>query len=381
MVDPIEAQTQSTTSTKSNVSAAKALHEIAKKKLSGQLTIRDPNVDSIYWRIYVGNGQVLYAGSIGGQQERFSYLLQQNCPQLEFSQLEKPQLDYQYLCQCWQSGKLSLQQVRQLLFLLSQEAILHTLTLPQVQLGFDKKIGLDPLLLSASLQQTVAPLQNSINQWKQLQVDIPSPFHRPFIKELEKFAQAVYQRKTGKPQQIDFLTQTLSQNYCLYEIATKLKMDILKLAIFLQPLIRTDIIGINPYRSSQNDNRPIVACIDDSKTVQRNVKLILESSGYRVIEIMEPARALTTLVRDKPSLVLMDISMPEIDGYELCRMLRLSSALKEVPIVMLTGRDGLVDRIRARMVGATSYVTKPFQPQQLLSVVNELINSAQIEAS
>jgi twitching motility two-component system response regulator PilG len=253
--------------------------------------------------------------------------------------------------------------------------------LPQVQLGFDKKIGLDPLLLSASLQQTVAPLQNSINQWKQLQVNIPSPFHRPFIKELEKFAQAVYQRKTGKPQQIDLLTQTLSQNYCLYEVATKLKMDILKLAIFLQPLIRADIIGINPYRSSQNDNRPIVACIDDSKTVQRNVKLILEASGYRVIELMEPARALTMLVRDKPNLVLMDISMPEIDGYELCRMLRLSSALKEVPIVMLTGRDGLVDRIRARMVGATNYVTKPFQPQQLLNVVNELVNSAQIEAS
>lgn len=96
---------------------------------------------------------------------------------------------------------------------------------------------------------------------------------------------------------------------------------------------------------------------------------------------MEPARALTMLVRDKPNLVLMDISMPEIDGYELCRMLRLSSALKEVPIVMLTGRDGLVDRIRARMVGATNYVTKPFQPQQLLNVVNELVNSAQIEAS
>lgn len=48
---------------------------------------------------------------------------------------------------------------------------------------------------------------------------------------------------------------------------------------------------------------------------------------------------------------------------------------------MLTGRDGLVDRIRARMVGATNYVTKPFQPQQLLNVVNELVNSAQIEAS
>lgn len=381
MADNVESQIKSTPSAKSNVSAFKALQEIAKKKLSGQLTIRDPNLDSIYWRIYVGSGQIHYACSIGGQQERLAYLLQKNCPQLEFSALEKSQSDYQYLCHCWQSGRLSLQQVRQLLFVVSQEAILNTITLPDVQLGFDKKIGLDPLLLSVSLQQTFAPLQNSVSQWKQLQVDIQSPFHRPYIKELEKFAQAIYQKKTGKPQQIDLLTQTLSQNSCIYEVATKLKMDTLKLATFLQPLVRAEIIGINPYRSSQNDNRPIVACIDDSKTVQRNVKLILESSGYRVIELIEPARALTTLVRDKPNLVLMDISMPEIDGYELCRMLRLSSALKEVPIVMLTGRDGLVDRIRARMVGATNYVTKPFQPQQLLSIVNELVNSTQLEAS
>lgn len=381
MADNVESQTKSTPSANPKVSVAKALQEIAKKKLSGQLTIRDPNTDSIYWRVYVGSGQIHYACSIGGGQERLAYLLQQNYPQLNLVEIDKSQSDYQFLCHNWQSGELSLQQVRQLLFLLSQEAILQSLVLPEVQLAFDKKIGLDPLLLSVSLQQTVAPLQTSLSHWKQLQVDIQSPFHRPFIKELERFAQAVYQKKTGKPQQIDLLTQNLSQNLCLYEVATKLKMDTLKLAMFLQPLIRAGIIGIHPYRSSQNDKRPIVACIDDSKTVQRNVKLILESSGYRVIELIEPARALTMLVRDKPNVVLMDISMPEIDGYELCRMLRLSSALKEVPIVMLTGRDGLVDRIRARMVGATNYVTKPFQPQQLLSVVNELVNTTQMETS
>ena len=155
-------------------------------------------------------------------------------------------------------------------------------------------------------------------------------------------------------------------------------MDVLKLANFVHSFIRTDIMGVNPYRSAQNDTRPVVACIDDSKTVQRNVKLILESAGYRVLELMEPARVLTMLVRDKPNLILMDISMPDIDGYELCRMLRLSSALKKVPIVMLTGRDGLVDRIRARMVGATNYITKPFQPEQLINTVSELINSCPI---
>lgn len=380
MADTVESSTP-TQSTKQNVSTAKALQEIAKKKLSGQLTIRDSSSDSIYWRVYVGSGQIHFANCVGGKQERLTYLFQQHYPHLDFLQLKKFPSDYHYFCHCWQSNQLSLQQIRQLLFFLSQEAILQALILPEVEITFTKKIGLDPLLLSVPLQQIAIALQNPLNQWKQLQADIKSPFSRPYIKDLQKFAQAVYQKKTGQPQQIDLLTKTLSQNFSLYEVAHQLKMDILKLATFLQPLIRSGIVGVNPYRSLQNDTRLVVACIDDSKTVQRNVKLILEAAGYRVLELMEPARVLTMLVRDKPHLVLMDISMPEIDGYELCRMLRLSTALKEVPIVMLTGRDGLVDRIRARMVGATNYITKPFQPEQLLNTVNELVNSQEVEIS
>lgn len=151
----------------------------------------------------------------------------------------------------------------------------------------------------------------------------------------------------------------------------------MELATFLQPLVSTGVVGVNPYRNPQNDQRPIIACIDDSKTVQRNVKLVLEASGYQVLELMEPVRALTTLVRNKPVLILMDISMPEIDGYELYKMLRQSSGLREIPIVMLTGRDGLIDRIRARMVGATDYMPKPFNPNELLAIVQKLTTVSQ----
>jgi twitching motility two-component system response regulator PilG len=72
----------------------------------------------------------------------------------------------------------------------------------------------------------------------------------------------------------------------------------------------------------------------------------------------------------------MDINMPDIDGYELCRMLRQSRQLKDVPIVMLTGRDGLIDRLRAQLVGANSYLTKPFAPEQLTQAVQKVRNSA-----
>ncbi len=67
--------------------------------------------------------------------------------------------------------------------------------------------------------------------------------------------------------------------------------------------------------------------------------------------------------------------MPDVDGYELCRMLRRTSGLAEVPILMLTGKDGIVDRIRARGVGATGYLTKPFRPHELLAKVQEMLAS------
>lgn len=361
------------------VSVIKVLQEVVEKKLSGRLTIYDSNANSSFWRLHIGNGQVHFATSILGQQERLLYLLQRYYPEFDSPQLSHFQSDYQYLCHYWQSGKLSLQQFRQLLFSLTQEAIVQLLALPQVQLRFEKIVGLDPLVLSVPLKPTVMSVQKLVNKWSQLQPEISSPFQRLFLTDLEQFSQSV--QGTEQFQQSELLSQLLDQNLCLYEVAHQLKIDALKLAMFLQPLVRTGAVRINPYLTSQNDNRPVIACIDDSKTVQRNVKLILEASGYRVLELIEPARALTMLVRDKPILVLMDISMPGIDGYELCRILRQSTMLREIPIVMLTGRDGFIDRIRARMVGATDYITKPFDPQQLLTIVHKLTNYCEQEIS
>jgi twitching motility two-component system response regulator PilG len=71
----------------------------------------------------------------------------------------------------------------------------------------------------------------------------------------------------------------------------------------------------------------------------------------------------------------MDITMPEIDGYELCNMLRQSRQMKSVPIVMFTGRDGIIDRMRAQLVGANDYITKPVNVNTLLTKVQKLIQN------
>ena len=148
--------------------------------------------------------------------------------------------------------------------------------------------------------------------------------------------------------------------------------DPILLASWLLPLVKAGIIATLPYNEIKSQYRPIIACIDDSKTVQRQVQIILEITGYQVLSITEPERALKTLVNYNPKVILIDINMPKINGYELCWRLRQVKHLQHVPIVMLTVQDSLFDRLRAKLAGVASYITKPFEPAQLLNEIQQL---------
>lgn len=95
-----------------------------------------------------------------------------------------------------------------------------------------------------------------------------------------------------------------------------------------------------------------------------------------MISLLKPAQAMTKLIRTHPMLILMDITMPDINGYELCKILRKSPGLKNVPILMLSSRDGLFDRIQAKIVGANDYMSKPFTSTELVNMVNKHVSQA-----
>ncbi|WP_317134442.1 response regulator [Leptolyngbya sp. 7M] len=100
---------------------------------------------------------------------------------------------------------------------------------------------------------------------------------------------------------------------------------------------------------------------------------ILNQHGYEAASISNPLKALSLVFQLKPDLILCDIAMPELDGYEICAMLRTSTAFRETPIIMLTGKDGFIDRVKARMVGATDYLTKPFGEGELLMLLEKYV--------
>ncbi|QLE57678.1 response regulator [Nostoc sp. TCL26-01] len=112
-----------------------------------------------------------------------------------------------------------------------------------------------------------------------------------------------------------------------------------------------------------------IACIDDSQTVLNSIKNFLDENVFTVVTINDPVKALMQILRSKPDLILLDVEMPNLDGYELCSLLRRHSAFKNIPIIMVTGRTGFIDRAKAKMVRSSGYLTKPFDQSELLKMV------------
>lgn len=127
--------------------------------------------------------------------------------------------------------------------------------------------------------------------------------------------------------------------------------------------------GNKSYQSSTDKNKYTVACIDDSPTVLNSIKHFLDENTFSVVMINDPVKALMQILRSKPDIILLDVEMPNLDGYELCSLLRRHSAFKNIPIVMVTGRTGFIDRAKAKMVRASGYLTKPFSQSDLLKMV------------
>jgi twitching motility two-component system response regulator PilG len=112
-----------------------------------------------------------------------------------------------------------------------------------------------------------------------------------------------------------------------------------------------------------------IACIDDSPTVLQAIKSFLDDKCFAVIAISDPIKALMQVIRSKPDLILLDVTMPNLDGYELCSLLRKHPNFRHTPIVMVTGNTGFIDRAKAKLVGASGYLTKPFTQPDLIKVV------------
>jgi chemotaxis family two-component system response regulator PixG len=130
-----------------------------------------------------------------------------------------------------------------------------------------------------------------------------------------------------------------------------------------------DISSISQIFTQKPSKTWKIVCIDDSESMLSIISSYLGSEDFQVTLIQDSMKALMKITSIRPDLILLDIGMPNVDGYKLCSLIRKSSSLKDIPIVMVTGNKGLIDRARARIAGATDYLTKPFVQNDLLKMI------------
>ncbi|NJL97604.1 MAG: response regulator [Synechococcaceae cyanobacterium SM2_3_2] len=222
---------------------------------------------------------------------------------------------------------------------------------------------LDPCLKRAAERQ---------DRWKALQPMINSMEAVPVLNwdRLEKCSLS-----EGKREKLRYIAK---DGHSLQRIAIQLSRDPLEVAQLFADWAAKGLLTIQQARtlSETTPKPPLILAIDDSVVAQEMMRNALPT--YRVLTTGHPSELLGLLYRHHPDLLLMDVTMPGLDGLELCRIIRGIEEFKSLPIVMMTARDGIIDRVKGKMSGASLYLTKPIDEIQLNQAVEKLLISSGI---
>lgn len=118
-----------------------------------------------------------------------------------------------------------------------------------------------------------------------------------------------------------------------------------------------------------------ILAVDDSRTELRLVEAILQQSGFRVVTLENPEAALMFVDKEIPDLMILDVVMPEMSGFDLCRQFRARPSLAKIPIIFCSSKDQEFDRFWAMRQGGNAYVTKPFAPHELIDAVKQCLQT------
>jgi twitching motility two-component system response regulator PilG len=289
--------------------------------------------------------------------------------------------EYAYLWGLLSQNIISPKIARNIIHGLVHETLFDLLQLHQGSFIFDLGAALVPQLTTLETAPLVAKITKQVQEWKQLYPHIQSPEQLPILSDINKLRAAL------PASTVDKLQNWADGKTSLRQLGRYLNRDILTIAKTIYPYVQQGWLQLtysNTHQHPQTEtwqqvsHRPgrtmRILCIEDTLSICQAIELILKAQGYEVIAITNPLEALSFVFKLQPDLILCDIAMPDLDGYEICAMLRHSTAFRLVPIIMLTGKDGFIDRVRARMIGATDYLTKPFTDNELLMLVEKYIN-------
>lgn len=295
--------------------------------------------------------------------------------------------------------KIGMTQVKEVIRYVVEECLFELLGYTDLELEWQDKQKTQSglvLVLALSGQEVSLILDNVVklrNDWDSQGLKAVSPSLAPLSK--------LDDSKQSLP-----LLATLEGKFGIWDLALKNKKTINELISLLIPYIRKGVVKFreisdinfpntnssikvtktssSPVKSSppsspskantSKTKSVLIACIDDSPVVAHNIKKILSPAGYEILAIPEPMHGFSQLIQHQPSLILLDINMPNASGYSVCQFLRNSPVFEKTPIIILTGQDTNIDRARAKLVGATDFLAKPPEAKILLALIQKYLS-------
>lgn len=356
------------------------------------------NSSEQFWFVFFLNGQIIYAADPDARLLRLRDYLQRYGAEKALDPLIKGAIatanapEYSYLWALMENHTLTPAQGRSIIQSMVRETLFDLLSLHHGTFIFEIGQPLSPQLTTFEIAPLLTHTMKQVQRWKQFYPYICSTEQCPIITNVGVLEEALSNRTFNK------LSKFADGKTTLRQIGRYLNRDILTVAQAIYPYIQQGVIQLTTPEITVQNNRkanelsrqandplhskirpPKIVCIDDGVTVRETVKQILTQQGYEAIAIANPLEALSRVFQIIPDLILCDITMPELDGYEVCAMLRTSTLFRQTPIIMLTGKDGFIDRVRAKLIGATDYLTKPFGENELLMLVESYVGLAYAE--
>ncbi|EAZ90919.1 response regulator [Crocosphaera chwakensis] len=340
----------------------------------------------IFWLVFFVNGQIVYTihSKNRGCRRLRDYLSRYQVKLIpeELENIDKishNEIEYAYLWQLIKQNRLTPEQGKNIIQQMVRETLFDLLSLRQGAFIFEMGLGLDPLLTSVEVSPLLMEMMKEVQQWKQLHPYFESPQQVLTIADQEQL------QNTLPEKAYEQLLHWADGKTSLRRLSRRLQRNLGTLARGIYPYVErgwlhpvmamTSSVSVpkNLWDESTTRDSSHIVCLDDDLTIGKTVETILAENGYDISLITDPLSGLTLIFELNPDLILCDIAMPKLDGYEICAMLRHSKAFQYTPIIMLTGKEGFIDRIRARMMGATDYLTKPFGEQELLLLIEKYI--------
>ena len=370
----------------------KLFTSLQKAHLSGRLTFSDP-VKGDEWHFYLYQGDLVYATGSIHPIRRWQRNLILNLPQISFQlshlqeELTQQRADlrdniweYEQLSRWVEEQVITPQQAKKAIAFVISEIIFDLTQARQVICRLNQDNVLAATLELIEPESVITQIEQVWSLWQEAQVVDRLPNMAPVILQPQQL-----QSKTSISA-YQSLCKLLNGNRTLRDLSVQLRTSPLQVICSLLPYIQSGIFGlvdipdlleiINPQsKDYEHQDRPLIACVDDSPMVSHLVEQIVSMAGYRFLAVNDPQDAAQVLMSCQPDLIFLDVVMPKVNGYDLCAQLRRYPEFAQTPIIFLTSSSGVVDRLRAKMVGSSDFLRKTVDADELVQKIEEYLGS------